>query len=173
MAGGRMQGLVTGTVVDVDDPETEGKIRVNIETLSGGTVAAWAPVAAPMAGDDRGICFPPEIGDEVVLGFIADDPEQPVILGYTWNGQDRPPTPHPRQRIIRSKNGHTIRLIDETPGASGSGSVVIEDANGNTVTLSNGKIRLQAVALVEIDAPVVTISGPGWSRVISPSNTPI
>lgn len=167
------QGLVTGLVTDVDDPEGQGRVRVTVQSMPGRPLTAWAPVAAPMAGDGRGICFPPEIDDEVVLGFLANDPEQPVILGYTWNGRDLPPTQHPRQRIIRSYNGHTIRMIDETPGAAGAGSITIEDANGNIVSLSNGKIRLQAVAVVEINAPVVTISGPGWNRVISPTNTPI
>jgi uncharacterized protein involved in type VI secretion and phage assembly len=167
------QGLVTGLVTDVDDQSGQGLIQVTIQTMPGRAVTTWAPVAAPMAGKDRGVCFPPELYDEVILGFIGNDSEQPVILGYTYNGKDGPPTPHPRQRIIRSFNGHTIRMIDETPGENGKGSLVIEDANGNVISLSNGKIRLQSTAMVEINAPIVTISGDGWSRVVSPNSSPI
>lgn len=169
----RIPGLVTGIVRNVDDPQAMGRVQVDIPTLPGRTRTAWAPVAAPMAGNGRGLCFPPELDDEVVLGFIGGDPEQPIIVGYTWNGHDVPPTQHPRERIIRSYNGHTIRMIDAPPGANGAGSISIEDANGNVVSLSNGKIRLDAVAVVEINAPVITLSGPGWRRVISPINTPI
>lgn len=169
----RMFGLVTGLVVDVDDPSQQGRVRVDIQSMPGNTRTAWAPVAAPMAGDDRGLYFMPEIGDEAIVGFLAGDPEQPVILGYTWNGADRPPAEHPRERVIRSLNGHTIRMIDEPPGANGSGSLTVEDANGNIVSLSNGKIRLQAVAVVEIHAPIVTLSGDGWRRVVTPNSSPI
>jgi uncharacterized protein involved in type VI secretion and phage assembly len=169
----RTQGLVTGIVINVDDPAAQGRIQVSIPTMPGRSNTAWAPVAAPMAGKDRGIFFMPELEDEVVLGFIANDPEQPVVLGYTWNGVDTPPTAHPRQRILRSFNGHTIRMIDETPGPNGKGSLTIEDANGNKIILSNGKIRLDATAVVEINAPAITLSGDGWSRVVTPNSSPI
>jgi uncharacterized protein involved in type VI secretion and phage assembly len=168
-----MHGLVVGVVKDVDDPAQQGRIQVDLPAMPGRTRTAWAPIAAPMAGGGRGISFMPELEDEVIVGFLGADPEQPVIMGFTWNGVDPPPSPHPRERIIRSLNGHTIRMIDATPGAAGSGSITIEDANGNKVILSNGKIRLDAVALIELYAPMVTIAGPGWSRVVSPMSTPI
>jgi uncharacterized protein involved in type VI secretion and phage assembly len=169
----RTQGLCIGIVCNVDDPQGQGRVQVDIQGAPGFSRTAWAPVAAPMAGNGRGLCFMPEIGDEAVISFIADDPEQPIVIGYTWNGQDPPPTQHPRERIIRSFNGHVIRLVDETPGANGAGSISIEDANGNVVSLSNGKIRLDAVAVIEINAPVIMLSGDGWRRVVTPNNAPI
>jgi uncharacterized protein involved in type VI secretion and phage assembly len=173
MSGG-MRGLVTGIVRDVDDPAGQGRVKLDIPTMPGRTLTAWAPIAAPMAGKDRGVCFFPELDDEAIVGFIGDDPEQPVVLGFTWNGVDTPPTKHPRERNIRSLDGHTIRMIDgAAAGGAGKGSVAVEDANGNKVTLSNGKIRIESVVLVEIFAPVVTIAGPGWSRIVSPISSPI
>lgn len=168
-----VRGLVTGIVKDVDDPMNQGRIQVDLPTMPGRTRTAWAPVAAPMAGNDRGICFMPELEDEAIIGFLGDDPEQPVILGFTWNGVDAPPTKHPRERIIRSLDGHTIRMIDGSAAGAGAGSLTIEDSNGNKITLSNGKIRLDAVALIELFAPMVTIAGPGWQRVVSPNTSPI
>ncbi|WP_420013426.1 phage baseplate assembly protein V [Tateyamaria sp.] len=158
------EGLVTALVIDVDDTDNLGRIKVELPGAPGRSNTAWAPVAAPMAGNDRGFFFAPELEDEVVVGFLSGDPEQPVILGYTWNGQDAPPTSHPRERITRSKNGHTIRMIDATPGAEGAGSIVIEDANGNKIVMSNGKILMQAQAIIELDAPIVKITGPGRDR---------
>jgi uncharacterized protein involved in type VI secretion and phage assembly len=168
-----MQGLIIGVVKDVDDPAQQGRVQVDLPAMPGRTRTAWAPIAAPMAGGGRGISFMPELEDEVIVGFLGSDPEQPVIIGFTWNGVDAPPSPHPRERIIRSLNGHTIRMIDATPGAAGSGSITIEDANGNKVILSNGKIRLDAVALIELHAPMVTIAGPGWRRIVSPITAPL
>ena len=57
--------------------------------------------------------------------------------------------------------GYVIRMIDSPLGATGSGARTIEDANGNKVIRSNGKSRLDAVAVVEIYAPVFTIGGGG------------
>ena len=160
-------GLITALVVNVDDPDGMGRIEVELPGAPGRSKTAWAPVAAPMAGGDRGIMFAPELDDEVVLGFLSADPEQPVILGYTWNGKDKPPTPHPRERIIRSKNGHTIRMIDAPEGEGGAGAVIIEDANRNKIVMANGKILLKAEAVIEIDAPIIRLKGPGRDRVFN------
>jgi uncharacterized protein involved in type VI secretion and phage assembly len=169
----RVQGLMVGIVKSVDDPLGQGRIQVDLPTLPGRNRTNWAPVATMMAGGGRGAWFMPELEDEVVVGFLGADPEQPVILGFTWNGKDATPSHHPRERMYRSFNGHTIRIIDAPPGAQGSGSITIEDANGNIIGLSNGKIHLKAVALIEIEAPMITLQGPGWRRVVSPVNTPI
>lgn len=158
------EGLVIGLVIDVDDTDNLGRIKVELPGSPGRSNTAWAPVAAPMAGNGRGFFFAPEIDDEVVVGFLSADPEQPIILGYTWNGEDAPPTDHPRERMVRTKFGHAIRLIDETPGPNGAGAIVIEDANGNKIVMSNGKILLQATAMIELDAPIVKITGPGRDR---------
>jgi uncharacterized protein involved in type VI secretion and phage assembly len=158
-------GLATATVIDVDDPEAMGRIRVMFPGEPGLSDSAWAPVAAPMAGNDRGILFAPELGDEAVVGFFGGDASQPVILGYTWNGKDKTPAAHPRERIIRTRFGHTIRFIDEEAGPNGAGALVIEDANDNKIVLSNGKILLKAMAVIELDAPVIKLKGPGRDRV--------
>eukprot|EP00581_Thalassiosira_minuscula_P025340 CAMPEP_0184428224 /NCGR_PEP_ID=MMETSP0738-20130409/203439_1 /TAXON_ID=385413 /ORGANISM="Thalassiosira miniscula, Strain CCMP1093" /LENGTH=56 /DNA_ID=CAMNT_0026792061 /DNA_START=42 /DNA_END=209 /DNA_ORIENTATION=- len=55
-------------------------------------------------------------------------------------------------------------MIDSPPGPDGAGSLVIEDANGNKIVMSNGKILLQAQAMIELDAPIVKIGGPGRDR---------
>lgn len=162
----KRSGLVTGTVKGVDDPDNLGRIKVEFPGEPGQSLTDWAPVAAPMAGNGRGFFFAPELEDEVIVGFMGGESDQPIILGYTWNGEDAPPTSHPRERIIKTKN-HVIRLIDATPGANGAGSVSIEDANNNKIILSNGKITLKAEALIEFDAPMIRLKGPGRDRVFN------
>jgi len=39
-----------------------------------------------------GAYFRPEIGDEVLVGFVRGDLRAPVVLGSLWNGSDTPPT---------------------------------------------------------------------------------
>ena len=33
----------------------------------------------------------PEVDDEVLVGFLNDDPRSPVVVGGLWNGSDSPP----------------------------------------------------------------------------------
>jgi uncharacterized protein involved in type VI secretion and phage assembly len=172
-SGSRMEGLVIGTVRDVDDPDGQGRIALELAVQPGRSRTAWAPIASSMAGLDRGAWLLPEVGDEALVGFVNDDPEHPCVVGFLWNGQDKPPSTHPRERMLRSLNGHTIRFIDEEPANGSAGALVIEDAHGNIITLSNGKITVKAVALLQLDAPTITLSGPGWTRVVSPNNNPI
>jgi uncharacterized protein involved in type VI secretion and phage assembly len=53
----------------------------------------WARFATPYASKESGLCFYPEEGDEVVVGFFADDPCYPVILGAMHNPKNLPPFP--------------------------------------------------------------------------------
>ena len=55
------------------------------------------------------------------------------------------------------------------PNQPKSQTVVIEDAYGNSITLSNGKITIKSVGLLEITAPIVTING----RPVTPNRNPI
>ena len=166
-------GVVVGVVTDVEDPEGEGRVEVNFPWLDEDTRSMWAPVAAPMAGPGRGAFFMPERGDEVLLAFEHNDFDHPYVIGFLWNGEDAPPSEDVRQRIIRSVNGHTIRFVDSTPGSGGSGALVIEDANNNRITMSNGKISIKSVAVLELEAPTIILKGPGYMRLITPNSNPI
>jgi hypothetical protein len=48
-------------------------------------------------------------------------------------------------------------------------TVVIQDASGNTITLTNGKITIQSVSFLELKAPMIIING----RSVTPSTNPI
>ncbi len=161
-----MPGVAVGLVRERDG---QGRVRLEYPWLDRDLRSDWIPIASPMAGGGRGLFMMPEIGDEVLVAFQHGDFEHPVVVGFLWNGVDKPPADDPRERVICSKNGHRIRFIDSTPSAGDLGALVIEDAHGNRITLSNGKVSLSATAVLEIQAPVVTING----RVVQPSPSPI
>ena len=74
-------GLQAGVVTDNEDPAGEFRVRVRLPLVNDGDDGVWARVASLDAGAERGFFFRPEIGDEVLLGFLDDDPRQPVLLG--------------------------------------------------------------------------------------------
>jgi len=171
---GLIYGLMIGRVEDNEDPRGEGRIQVNYGWSQSTALSGWAPIAALMAGNDRGTWFIPEVGDEVVLGFDRGDPSSPIVLGFLWNGVDAAPSTSTKERMIRSVNGHTIRFLDSTPTVGGNqGGIAIEDATGNSIVLTNGKVTIHSVGVLELDAAAIRLTTLGVSRVVTPSANPI
>jgi uncharacterized protein involved in type VI secretion and phage assembly len=157
-APGRVYGVVIGIVTNNDDPDKLGRVRVRFPWLSDSDESWWARIAAPMAGNDRGVQFLPEVEDEVLVAFQHGDVRFPYVLGGLWNGQDAPPESEPldgdgkvAKRVVKSRAGHVIRFDDTDGGEkieivdkSGNNSIVI-DTSKNTVTVAaNGDILLQS-----------------------------
>jgi uncharacterized protein involved in type VI secretion and phage assembly len=169
----RIQGIVIGKVTEVKDPQNQGRVKVQFPWLDDTLQSIWASVVSAFAGGDRGAFFMPEIGDEVAVGFLHGDFAHAYVLGAMWNGAASSPSPDPRQRMIRSKNGHTIRFVDSTPNAGNLGALIVEDAHGNRVVMTNGVMTITAQVTLVIEAKNVVIRGPGWTRPVTPSNNPL
>jgi uncharacterized protein involved in type VI secretion and phage assembly len=166
----RVPGIVIGVVADVEDPQGEGRVRLRFPWLDDTTLSAWAPIAGLMGGKDRGTWFIPEVGDEAVVGFDLGDTDHPIVLGFLWNTVDTPPSTSVKERMIRSVNGHTIRFLDSTPTDGGNrGGLVVEDAHGNQIVLTNGRVTVRSLGVLELEGSTVVISTAGSRRVVSPT----
>jgi uncharacterized protein involved in type VI secretion and phage assembly len=84
-AGGLLPGTIglhTGIVTDNEDPEGEFRIKVKIPFISADDDGIWARIAQADAGKERGLFFRPEINDEVLVGFLYDEPKATGRVGY-------------------------------------------------------------------------------------------
>lgn len=91
-----INGLQIGKVMEGDDEEKQLRVKVTIPTVSptGEDAGIWARVATLDAGAEHGVFFRPQKDDEVVLGFLNDDPREPIILGYLHsNSVNKSPLP--------------------------------------------------------------------------------
>ncbi len=179
--GGCFYGVYVAQVVDIKDPDGQGRVRIKLPWSpdSGNSeYQAWARLAMMMAGNNRGTWFIPDVDDEVLVAFNAGDTRHPYVIGALWNGQDAPPesmdgSGNNHVKTIQSRNGVRISLNDEdgqesltleTPGGQrlvlkdGPGAVEIEDSNGNSVKLETSGITVNASAKVTLNASVVEIS---------------
>jgi uncharacterized protein involved in type VI secretion and phage assembly len=77
-------------VTNIDDPEKLGRVRVKFPALGDTIEGAWARIATPGAGHDRGMMFLPKPNDEVVVAFEHGDKRRPIVLGALFNGRDTP-----------------------------------------------------------------------------------
>lgn len=134
-----VHGLLLGEVTDVDDPEGLGRVRVGFMNLGPNVQSVWAPLAVPMAGPDTGVQFMPEIGDIAVVGFLMGGLNQPVVLGFVWNGDQAPPSTEPTERRIVSREGHKVTFFD----GGGDDGITLEDAHGNKVAMTSSGIEIE------------------------------
>jgi uncharacterized protein involved in type VI secretion and phage assembly len=146
-----VNGVVVGIVTAVD----VGLVKLNFPWLDDQHETDWVRVAGFMSGDGVGSFFMPNTGDEVLVAFEHGDTRFPYVIGFVWNGQDRPPANDVRDRVFKSKNGHMIRFLDSTPVAGSKGALVIEDAHGNRISMSNGKVVIQSQLIIELQAPQI------------------
>jgi uncharacterized protein involved in type VI secretion and phage assembly len=147
-------------VTNLNDPDNLGRVKIKFPWLpqaEGQDIESnWARVAMPMAGNNRGFFFMPEVNDEVLVAFEQGDLQHPYIIGALWNGKDAPPELSQalsngvvKQRLIKSKSGHIITLdeSDDKPKISivdktGSNKIIIDSQN-NTITIeSKDKISI-------------------------------
>ena len=89
-----INGLQIGIVTQLEsDPNGDDRILVNIPIMKENEQGVWARLATHGAGDNRGVFLRPEVGDEVILGFLNDDPNNPIVIGSV-NSSNKP-TPVP------------------------------------------------------------------------------
>lgn len=116
-----------------------GRIKVKFPWLSQDEESYWARVLSPMAGNDRGIYFLPEVDDEVLVAFEQGNMSLPYILGALWNGKDKPPFQNDdgknNLRAIKSRSGHQI-ILDDTEGEE---KIIIQDKTGKNQIIINSQ----------------------------------
>lgn len=162
----RFLGVTVGVVTNNQDPDGLGRVKVKFPWLSDQDESHWARILTPMAGNDRGLYFLPEVDDEVLVAFEHGRADFPYVLGALWNGKDKTPESNDdgqnNMRTIKSRSGHIIRL-DDTDGSekieildkSGKNSVVISTAD-NTIT-----VAADADITIESSSGKLTFSGNG------------
>ncbi len=111
-------GLVSGTVRENYDKNEPGKVKVEYYLgEEGRLLTGWIPVMTPYTADKAGIYLLPEIGTEVVIGFLGGRLDCPVVLGSLWCKDSERPEQAVQEKnltkVIRTKGGHEIRFSDE------------------------------------------------------------
>lgn len=164
---GATHGLQVAVVAALEgDPQGEERIQVNL--MGDETAPIWARVALPYAGDGRGLVFLPEIGDEVLVGFMDGNPSEAVVVGALHSSGAASPTAKADDNDIKgitTREGIRLEFDDkkkhvviETPGGNritvsdDEGGILVEDQNGNKVTLGSDGIALDSAKDVAVKA---------------------
>jgi Rhs element Vgr protein len=164
-----VQGLQTGLVKQVaEDPDGNYRVLVTLPLLGGETAGVWARLGGFYASSAFGAVFYPEVGDEVVLGFMSEDPRSPIILGSVYSKGRAPAYPPNKENdnkaiVTRSKlevtfddkdkiiqiktpGGHLIELNDKT------GAITVKDSSSNSVVLGKSGIAIDSKSDITMTA---------------------
>jgi uncharacterized protein involved in type VI secretion and phage assembly len=190
--------LFLGTVVNVQDTDNRNRIQIrvyNADGITGQDGPIWARVAVPFAGGKRGAFFIPDVGDEVVVAFLAGDPRFPIVLGSLWNGADTAPETlgGSGQSVDRwsmtGKAGTRIGIVEQpassatinlsTPGGltgtftDQDASIQINDKTGTTIRIDSSGVTIKApTAQVQVTAASqVSITANTAVNVTAPMST--
>lgn len=168
---GSINGLQIGKVVKLEsDPDGENRIMVTVPIIDKDAQGIWTRVATLDAGQNRGSFFLPEIGDEVIVGFINNDPRHAVTLGMLNSSKNPAPiiakdandkkgfTTRSKMHLSFDDNTKTI-TIDTPAGNSitideAGMQIEIKDQNSNKITMNSSGITLDSPKNVEIKAGV-------------------
>lgn len=164
-----VNGLQIGVVVQLQgDPNGEDRILVKVPTIQCQSQGIWSRIATLDAGNNRGSFFRPEIGDEVILGFLNDDPRDPIVLGMLNSSAKPAPLKaadenHHKGFFTRSQMKVSFddekKIITlETPGSNKiiisdeEKGIALKDQNGNTLIMNDSGITMKSPKDITIEA---------------------
>lgn len=156
-----VSGLQIAKVTQLqDDPDGESRIQIKLPLIGESDNTVWARVATLDAGNERGSFFLPEIDDEVIVGFIDDDPRKAVVLGML--NSSKLPAPQTASDDNNIKGFYTrskmkIEFDDdkkiitfETPGGNkvviddDQKQIALTDQNNNKLTMNQDGITIES-----------------------------
>lgn len=174
------KGLFNATVKKMhEDPDSQYRVLVDVPLLDPNGAGIWARLTNFYSTSGAGAFFMPEVGDEVILGFINEDPRYPIVLGSVYSGKtikpftDLDPNQKNSIKAIVSKSGISVQFDDEnkiwtvsTPNkntiiiSDKDKKITIRDENENSVIMSSSGIDLSSQKNINISANQnVTIKG--------------
>lgn len=164
-----VNGLQIAVVTQLEeDPKGEYRVLVRMPVVDFQEQGVWAGVATLDAGDGRGSFFRPEIDDEVIVGFLNANPNDPIILGMlNSSAKPAPIEPaddnHEKGFVTRSEmkllfDDDKNSIVVETPKGNiitlseDTGGIEVEDENGNIMTMNSDGIVLESPGDISITA---------------------
>ncbi len=164
-----INGLQIGIVKKLEgDPDGEDRIQVMLPLVDAASKGIWTRLASLDAGKERGYVFRPEIEDEVIVGFVNDDPRDAIVLGMLHSSKLPAPVPpaddnNEKGLVSRSKMRHWIDddkiiMTFDTPAGNkieiseDSKSITIEDQNGNKIVLNDSGIEINSAKDIKMEA---------------------
>jgi Rhs element Vgr protein len=164
-----INGLYIGVVEQIHEDENgQYRVLVSMPTLQSETLSLWARLSTLYATEEAGIFFYPEVGDEVIVGFLNQDPQNPIVMGSMHNKVNVPPEEPTEDNFIKtiatkeqlkiSFDEENMAIIIETPEENkitlndNDGIISIADMNDNIVEMSSDGVNVESAGDITLNA---------------------
>jgi phage baseplate assembly protein gpV/uncharacterized Zn-binding protein involved in type VI secretion len=157
-----------GVVSDNKDPLCLGRLRVACDMIAPGAVTGWIPMVRMGAGKGSGWWQLPDIGTQVLLGFVGCCLSEPVVLGCIYDLKHKPPkhsTEKAADSIVYQTKSHRLEIIDE----EGKESIILSTAKGQmryTMTKGKGIEIINELGNIEIKCRKLTVEGGNGTHIV-------
>jgi type VI secretion system secreted protein VgrG len=101
--------------------------------------SCWIRVAQSWAGKRWGFVFLPRIGQEVLVEFLEGDPDQPLIMGAVYNGDNNPPYDLPSEQTKSTVKSNSSK------GGGGFNELRFEDKKDSEQVYLHGQKDLDII----------------------------
>lgn len=134
---GMQTAIVAGPELDEIYTDDYGRIKVKFfwdnYSHDHKQTSCWIRVSQSLAGNNWGTQFIPRIGQEVIVSFLDNNPDKPIILGCVYNGQNDVPF---------DKHSTGIRTKPYYKSNVKSNELVFNDSCNNELITLNAKKNL-------------------------------
>ncbi|MDV2466617.1 Vgr family protein, partial [Elizabethkingia anophelis] len=133
------------TVISNTDPESQGRVTVKFDWQQSDTTNFIRMMSPDAGGTDqitqnRGYVAIPEVGDQVMVGFVHNHPDRPFVMGGIFHGgTGLGGGVNNHLKSIQTRSGIKVLMNDA------EGSVNIIDPSGNTYFM-DGKGNITVTA---------------------------
>ncbi len=113
------------------------------------TCSCWIRVSQVHAGKGFGGVDIPRVGEEVIIGFLEGDPDQPIIIGRVYNQDNMPPNGLPTAGMTSGLKSNS------TPGGGGNNCMMMDDTKGQEGITIHGQKDMSTTVENDLSATVV------------------
>ncbi len=111
-------GKFRGIVVDNQDPQKRGRLKLRIPSVLADQDTDWALPCLPYGGaDQQGLFMVPEVDAQVWVEFEEGDIHRPIWVGTFWQQESDVPEDaareEPTTRLLQTRSGHILQFDDE------------------------------------------------------------
>ncbi|MEJ5056208.1 phage baseplate assembly protein V [Sphingobacterium sp. MYb382] len=148
----------------IDNKDEKGRVQVRFDWQGQAEQSDWMRVLSPDAGSsekvskNRGFMAIPEVGDQVMVGFVHGNPDRPYVMGGLFHGQVAAGGGSGNNvKSLSSKSGHTVELND-------AGGITVMDKGQNFLILDgagNADLTTQDSITISCGASSIYINKDG------------
>ena len=137
-------GKYRAIVVDINDPEQRGRIRVMCPKVLGKAKSGWCEPCIPVAYDFGGDFALPKISEFVWVEFESGDVNKPVYTGGLWSKSKSPSATYNEKERLITWGKCKLEMNEDT-------STLKISVGSSAITITENSIQMAS--------PSVTVNG--------------